>query len=43
MRSGNTFFFGPEMGRFELDLPVMPEFDFVLPERPVRQNNSVRT
>ena len=43
MRSGNAFFFGPEMGSLEFELPVMPELDFVLPERPVRSNNSVRT
>lgn len=43
MRSGSAYFFGPGTGSFEFELPVMPEIDFVLPERRVRTDNSVRT
>lgn len=43
MRSGNAYFFGPQAGSFEFELPVMPELDFVFPKRPARTDNSVRT
>lgn len=43
MRSGSAYFFGPETGSVEFELPVMPEVEFVFPERRARTDNSVRT
>lgn len=43
LRSGNAYFFAPEMGNFEFELPPLPELDFDLPESRPRTDNSVRT
>lgn len=43
MRSGNAYFFGPETGSFEFEVPPLPEFDLVFPESRPRTDNSVRT
>ena len=41
--SGNAFFFAPEMGNFEFEMPPLPDLDFVFPEPHPRTDSSVRT
>lgn len=43
LQSGNAYFFAPEMGDFEFEMPPLPELDFVFPEPGPRTDNSVRT
>lgn len=43
MRSGNAFFFAPEVGNFEFELLPLPELDFDIREPHPRTDNSVRT
>jgi serine protease Do len=43
MRSGNAYYFGPEMGSFEFELPPLPELDFVFPDPRPHTDNAVRT
>lgn len=43
LRSGNAYFFAPEVGGFEFEMPPLPELDFAFPESRPRMDNSVRT
>ena len=43
LRSGNAYFFAPELGSFEFEMPPLPELDFVFPEPRASADNAVRT
>ncbi|HSM07977.1 MAG TPA: PDZ domain-containing protein [Gemmatimonadota bacterium] len=43
LRSGNAYFFAPEVGSVEFEMPPLPELDFAFPEPRPRTDNSVRT